>query len=63
MERFIADGHMRMGGDGMIIETDECLLFKRKYHGGDGPSKEQWVIGMIEVEGKSHFIDDEEFFE
>ena len=40
---------MMLGGDGVIVEVDECKLFSPKYHRGHPPtSKDVWVVGVIE---------------
>lgn len=40
-------GYDSIGGDGIIVEIDECLLSKRKYNRGRLVN-EQWIFGGIE---------------
>jgi hypothetical protein len=46
-----------IGGDGMILEVDECLLHKRKYYRGRILKSENiWVFGARCRETKETFI-------
>ena len=46
-----------IGGDGIIVEIDECKLVKKKYHRGRNLAhEEKWLFGGIEKDsGKCFF--------
>lgn len=41
----------RMGGDGKVVEVDECKIGRRRYERG-GVVEGQWVVGLIERESR-----------
>lgn len=43
-----------IGGPGMIVQVDECLLGRRKYHRGR-KMPGTWVLGMIAEDGETRF--------
>ena len=51
LERMKAEGRMKLGGEGKIVEVDECKLHSSKYHKGHPPASDDiWVVGVIERE-------------
>jgi IS1 family transposase len=47
----IKNGGFKLGGPGRIVQIDESVLTKRKYHRGK-KIKEQWIFGMYDTELK-----------
>ena len=48
----------KIGGDGMIVELDECLAVKRKYHRGRILRNQVWIFGGVERgNAKRYFIE------
>ncbi len=46
--------NVQLGGQGMIVEIDETLMFKVKYNRGNALKRKQvWVFGLVEKEGKN----------
>ena len=55
LEKMKAEGHMKLGGEGKIVEVDECKLHSSKYHKGHTPSTDKiWVVGIIERDRDEH---------
>ena len=51
----LVDNSEKLGGNGVIVEIDECKMCKRKYNKGriiEG----QWIFGGIERESKKLFL-------
>lgn len=40
----------RIGGEGHVVEVDECKIGRRKYHRGRW-TEGQWILGMIDMTG------------
>jgi len=47
-EGYFAENNAIIGGPGKIVEVDETLLTKRKYHHGQLRAEEQWFFGGVE---------------
>ena len=47
-----------IGGDGVIVEVDECLCVKRKYHRGRILQNQVWIFGGVERgNNQNYFIE------
>ncbi|KAJ1522477.1 hypothetical protein ONE63_001667 [Megalurothrips usitatus] len=47
--------HLKLGGEGQLVQIDESVITKRKYHRGRGfrrTIKEKWVLGIYDVQRK-----------
>ncbi len=51
MTEILPEAQRRVGGDGMIVQIDETLVFKRKYNRGEKPSYQQWLFGAVDDQG------------
>ena len=47
-QRFLLENPLKIGGEGKVVEIDECLLVRRKHNVGR-VVKEQWIFGGVEV--------------
>lgn len=46
---FLKEDGYQLGGPGHIVQIDESLLVKRKYHRGRLLSEEKWVFGLYDT--------------
>lgn len=47
--RHFARHPIRIGGPSVVVEIDETILTKRKYHRGQLRAEQQWFFGGVEV--------------
>ena len=55
MSEYFIRNPIKIGGPGIIVEIDECMLVKRKYNRGR-LVREQWIFGGYETESKRSFF-------
>jgi len=53
---YFAKNPTKIGGPGVIVEIDETVLTKRKYHRGQLRAEQQWVFGGVERETGRCFL-------
>lgn len=49
--RWLIDNPIRLGGPGVVVEIDESVMAKRKYHRGHAV-RERWVFGLYDTQQK-----------
>lgn len=48
IKNYMDDNQPQLGGENIIVQADETLLFKQKHHVGRLP-KQHWVVGMLDT--------------
>src|SRR3569832_407206 len=47
-QRYLLENSLKIGGEGKVVEIDECLLVRSKHNVGR-VAKEQWIFDGVEV--------------